>query len=123
MLQNVFPRNAGKRTSGSNRSSRDPRLAWTRLHVAARLLLPLLLLLLILLSAGCAAPMPAAPQISACRVPLSNLEPTPQPPLNDSTTANLLKENDAVRAALESANGDKKRVKSFVEERCKGDTK
>lgn len=101
-------------SAGSSSPSRQwPR--WLQLTPERALISTLLSMTLF----GCSvASMQAAPPISTCHVPPEAVEPTPQPPLDDRLNKDLIGENDKVRAALDSANGDKQRIKTYVADRC-----
>jgi hypothetical protein len=119
MQRNESPVTSGSETRSWRHLFRSLGTGWLRLPPAIRLLASLSLFLLILTCAGCAVSTEGAPQTSACNVDPSLLEATPQPPLDDATVERLIKENESVRVALEKANGDKRAVKQFIEERCK----
>lgn len=114
----VLPQNAVPRWPVSKLRTAAFSNAWLRLPGGIRLLPLILPLLFILLFAGCAELPRAVPSILECNVPPEFLAPTPQPPLNDETLDHLLQENEAVRNALTLANGDKARVKQYIQERC-----
>lgn len=102
----------------SNVSCAAVKARWPRSLPGANLLGLTLTLLSIMGCASNGARVPDAPPTSRCNVPQNLLEPIPQPPLRDATNKDLIAENDEVRAALDSANGDKQRIKTYLNQRC-----
>lgn len=92
---------------------------WLRLPQPIRLFVVLSPLLLLCLCASCAELKPDAPSTSRCLVPLAQLESREEPPLQDQTVGDLLKENDAVREAFRLSETDKALTKKFILDRCK----
>lgn len=92
---------------------------WLRLKPPIRLFITGLTLLFLMLCVSCAAVTPDAPSISRCRVPLAQLDPREEPPLQDQNDRDLLKENDAVREAFRLSERDKQLTKNFILDRCK----
>lgn len=107
----TMPRDFNKSCAAANRQ-------WLRWLHLALLLVTICLLLLITGCASSAVQVPDVPQTSRCNVSPSLLAPTPQPPMRDATNKDLIAENDEVRAALDSANSDKKRIKEYISTRC-----
>lgn len=80
-----------------------------------------LILAFLLLSVGCVALQPDAPSktLTCPALPLEQLEPTREPPMNDSTGDALLTEAAELRIALRLCNKDKQRFIDTLKEEKK----
>lgn len=116
------------RRRGAGQPRRQPKSALTRLKqsfesfgLQTRLLELGQLLLCLTVSVGCAGNLPGVSRQppSTCSVPADLLIQAVEPPMQDATNADLLKEAGELRAALRLCSKDKELIQKYLEERGK----